>query len=284
MLYDDKIDDRVTEYIKSTKHPLYEWDVSELIEECTNFEVQQEEYDFKLIVAYCIYNEEDFLEESLNNCLEINDLDGIHILDGAWVGGGVTPWSTDRTLDIISKFKKNNPQIKVVCEDTKSNELWKSQGEKRSHQLNRIEKLWGKAYMIIKDGDETISFNSGRQNIWLKQELAGMFPAVGILKSYAWGKDTSMIGARFIPTGQGIHYHTDKSMIIHDENCNIICDYNIDKNFVKNNICWDYDKMFYINRWNIRNHDRQVVKDKYASTQTFGERELEECKGKQTFI
>lgn len=259
-----------------SKHPLYNWNETELDEAIIKFKQDQEGYDFKLIIAYTIYNEEDFIEESLENCLLINDLDGIHILDGAWIGGGDNVQSTDKTITIIDNFMKKHPELDVVYHV--DGRLWNTQGDKRSYQLKLIEERWGKSYIIIKDGDETIQFNSGKTDIWLKKEIVGMFPAIGILKSYAWGHDRSMIGARILPTGMGIHYHTDKSMIIHDDNCNILCDYNIDKNLVVNEKCFTYDKMFYVNRWNLRNRKRQEIKDKYATEQVFGERDLDECR------
>ena len=38
----------------------------------------------QIIISHCIYNEEQFFEGVLYDDLKINDLDVIHILDGAW--------------------------------------------------------------------------------------------------------------------------------------------------------------------------------------------------------
>ena len=52
---------------------------------------QQDRFDFKIVVAICAYNDEDFIESTLHSCLDMVDLDAIHIMDGAWVNGGL-PW------------------------------------------------------------------------------------------------------------------------------------------------------------------------------------------------
>ena len=76
--------DKAIIYIHSTKHPLYNWSQEELDQKVEEFIQAQDSYDFKLVVVYVVYNEEDFLEDSLNSCLNFNDLDGIFLLDGAW--------------------------------------------------------------------------------------------------------------------------------------------------------------------------------------------------------
>jgi glycosyltransferase involved in cell wall biosynthesis len=240
------------------------------------FREEQNSYDFKLVVAMCVYNEEQFLEEALNDCLKINDLDGIHILDGAWKLGGNSMISTDKTADIIQGWKEKHPEIKITY-DHRTNTIWNSEGEKRNFQLMSIEDIYGKSYIIVKDGDELFNFNCGKNSIWLKRELTTKYPAVGIAKSYAYNSDISAIGVRFIPSGQNIHYHTDKAMLVHDGKCNILCDYNMDGSaFVKNNKCFDFDQMFWVNHWNIRDHERQLAKDIY-STKVFDGKPYADC-------
>lgn len=255
--------DKALIYIHGTKHPLYDWDEEELNQKVEDFIQQQNNYDFKLVIAYTIYNEEDFLEDSLNSCLNINDLDGIHLLDGAWIDGGDNGVSTDNTKTIIEKFKKEHPEIKVVFEYP-NHEIWKTQPEKRNHSLDRIEEIWGKSYIIVKDGDETFKFNSGRDNIWLKKEITAMWPALGIINTYAYNGSVPMLGARIFPTGQGTHYDTERNMVIHDKNCNILCDYNVDKEFVQYKACFEIKYMFYVNYWTARNLKRMEKKDDYT--------------------
>lgn len=255
--------DKAIIYIHSTKHPLYNWSQEELDQKVAEFIQAQDSYDFKLVVVYVVYNEEDFLEDSLNSCLNFNDLDGIYLLDGAWKGVEDSPISTDNTKSIIQKFQKEHPNIKIVFEQP--TKIWETQPQKRTHSLVRVEEIWGKSYTIMKDGDEVIKFYSGKDNIWLKKEIAGMWPAVGIVDSFAYGSDRPMLGARIIPTGQGIHYDSERNMIIHDKNCKIICDYNIDhQQFVDNGMCFIIKYMFHVNYWNARNLKRMEIKDNYA--------------------
>ncbi len=269
--------DKALIHVYETKHPLYDWGEGELDQKLGDFIQQQNSYDFKLIMAYTIYNEEDFLEDSLNSCLKINDLDGIHLLDGAWIDGGDSGVSTDNTKSIIEKFAKEHPEIKVVFEQP-DHKVWKTQPEKRNHQLYRIEQIWGKAYTIVKDGDEMIKFNSGRENIWFKKELVQMFPAVGIINSYAYNSEIPMLGARIIPTRQGIHYDSERNMVIHDKDCNVICDYNLNQQYVQKKSCFDINYLFYVNYWNARNLKRMEKKDEYTEI-ILARREKDDYKG-----
>ena len=268
--------DKYLNAVLSSRHPLYDWTDKEIQEMVNDMKEEYENYEFKLVVAMTIYNEEQFLEEALNNCLVIQDLDGIHLLDGAWKGGGSSASSTDNTSIIIENFQHDHPEIQIVYEVP--TDVWDLQGTKRNYQLKRVEEIWGKSYIIIKDGDEVFAFTNGRADIWLKRELAGRIPAIGICKSYAYGSPISMIGARFIPSHCGIHYHTEKSMIIHDNNCDIVCDYNVDKNLVINRRCFDFDQMIYINHWNIRDRERLKTKVKYAEEHVFTDKDIPPCK------
>ena len=272
--------DDLVEQILLSRHPLWDWTQKEVEEVTADFKAQQEGFKTKLVVAYTIYNEEQFLEESLENCLIIKDIDGIHLLDGAWKVEnqkmGSEPNSMDQTKQIIKNFHINHPEIKVLYEPTKR--IWNSEGEKRNHQLKSIEKIWGKqTYAIIKDGDETFEFNTGRRITWLKFELDSMYPALFTVKGYAYNAVTPMNASRFIPLGMGYHYHTEKAMLMHDEKCNILCDYNSGKEFKVDRKCLDYEKIRYINHWNVRNHERLVEKDKYA-TEVYSFKPYGKCK------
>lgn len=254
--------DKAIIYIHSTKHPLYNWSQEELDQKVEEFIHTQDSYDFKLVVIYVIWNEEDFLEDSLNSCLNFNDLDGIYLLDGAWKGAGDSATSTDNTKSIIQKFQKEHPEIKIVLEQP--TEIWETQPQKRTHSMDRVEEIWGKSYTIVKDGDEVIKFYSGRDNIWLKKEIAAMWPAVGIINTFAYNSDIPMLGARLIPTGQGIHYDSERNMVIHSKDCDILCDYNLDQHFIQNRACFEINYLFYVNYWSARNLKRMEIKDGYT--------------------
>lgn len=54
--------DKITDYILGTRHPLWDWTEQEVADAVADFKEQQANYPFKLIIAICMYNEEDFLE------------------------------------------------------------------------------------------------------------------------------------------------------------------------------------------------------------------------------
>lgn len=233
--------------------------------------------DLKLIIAHCVYNEEDFILECLENDLKIVDLDAIHILDGAWCNGGKRePISTDRTFEIIKEFQKKT-DIPIYIESHPTNDFWSSEGEKRNYQLKQIEKLFPdkKAYAFIKDADEILLANNGRETYWLKGSLSGWYPDVALLTAYAYNSSVGGDGCRFIPLEFGIHYYTEKTMIIHDAVHNTIIDYNSDDNS-KTNVnqithqIFNFSSYRLINMWQKRSKERlkeKAIFDKFRVTQ-----------------
>lgn len=235
--------------------------------------------DLKLIACHCMYNEQDNIVECLENDLKIVDIDAIHILDGAWKNGGKTPNTTDNTFNLIEEFKKIT-DIPIIVESHPTGDYWESEGEKRNYQLKRVEELYPnqKAYAFIKDCDETIESNTGRQTYWIKGSFSGWYPDIGLLSAFGYNSSAGGEGARFIPLGFGIHYYTEKTMIIHDATCTTIVDYNNDMidPHTKTRITQGLHNIFnfssyrLINRWNIRNKDRlkeKSVFDNFRATQ-----------------
>lgn len=269
----------ITNEVTYRKHPLHEWDVDELDMEINRFKFAIQNSPFKVVVALCIYNEEQFIEQTLDDLIKIKDIDAIHILDGAWEGGGDSTTSSDGTHSkIIQWITKNNMQVTV--ERQLDRNIFKSEGDKRNYQLQRIEKLYGQCYVIVHDGDEEMRFNCGKDQIFLKEQLAPHWPRTIIMKSYAYNGVNGHIGVRVIPTGQGVHYHTDKAMLVHDKNCNIICDYNFDKtSLIQSRETRDFDLLFFVNKWNIRNTKRAQEKDAYVE-QVFSNKEPKKCQYK----
>jgi hypothetical protein len=269
--------DELTEQCLLTKHPLHTWTPEEIEETVESMKDQIKAFKTKLVVAYTIYNEEQFLEESLENCLIIRDLDGIHLLDGSWKNGGKSVNSTDNTTKIIKNFHINHPEIKIIYEP--SNAIWASEGDKRNHQLQSIEQIWGKqTYAIVKDGDETFEFNTGRVRTWLKFDIDSMYPALGTVGGYAYNGETPMYAVRFIPLGHNYHYHTSKPMLFHDDKCNILVNYNAGNEFILERKCFEYKRLRYVNHWNVRNHERCLEKDAYAE-EVFSFEEYDKCRG-----
>lgn len=221
--------------------------------------------DIKLVIAHCIYNDEDFIEKVLEDDLQMPDIDMIHVIDGAWEHGGKSVNSTDRTKEIVEDFAKRSP-IPVVFVENKTGKLWKSESEKRNHQLDLIEKEFpnDKCYVFVKDGDEIIKNNNGRRLVWTKAVLAEAYPEVGLVRAYADGSKREGKTPRFIPTGQGIHYYTGKSMCIHNKSHNVLVDYNElgepTVNLLDIKVFY-LDEIFIVNYWVMRNKER--IKEKH---------------------
>lgn len=222
-------------------------------------------------IAHCIYNEEQHLEECLYDDLRMNDVDLIHILDGAWEkfeDGSIG--STDKTIEIVSKFmvEAKKYDIDVVYENNPKNTLWANQGEKRSYQLDSIKKYYkGKRhYTLVKDGDELFHFLSGRQNIWLKRDFVEWFDKpinIGLLNANSYYGDTNMWGVRLFPSNIPIHYATNRSMVIHDKDHNVVCDYNPETFKVDNSKCFKFADFILINQWTTRPARRINQKKSY---------------------
>jgi hypothetical protein len=220
-----------------------------------------------IIISHCIYNEEQYLQEVLYDDLKINDLDAIHILDGAWKNFKGSSQSTDRTIEIIKDFTDRAATIgiKVIYEKHPEDKIWESEPVKRNYQLDRVRELFPKLhYNIIKDGDEIFHHMSGRQNSWLKKDLVQWIKTennIGLINCNAWYSDISLFTPRMFPSTRRLHYYTGKSMIIHDENHNIISDYNPTvRNSGDPKLCFVYQSMMLINKFTVRNKERQ--KDK----------------------
>ncbi len=217
--------------------------------------------DIRLIIAHCIYNEEQYFAECLENDLVARDLDAIHILDGAWEHGGSSAHSTDRTYDIVMEFSKRHPDIQIHYETHPNNLIWESEPVKRNYQLKRIEYLYGDKpyYVLVKDGDEILKFNSGKVDQWFKNDLIMWYPMeqnVGLIRAYAYNSQKSGLGVRLIPSKHGIHYYTEESMKVHDKRCNLLMDYNPDREQGNASRLFVWDNVFFVNYWNKREENR----------------------------
>jgi hypothetical protein len=221
--------------------------------------------DMKIIIAHCIYDEEQYLEKCLEDDLKINDLDIIHILDGPWKHYD-RRIDNSKTLDIINKFTVDHPEIRVVYE---TREYWESEPIKRNYQFTSIAEIFkGPYYVIIKDGDEFFHHLSGRQNSWLKKDLVEWIKYdnnIGLITCNAWYSDISLLVPRMFPSTRPVHYYTGKSMVIHDENHNIISDYNPTvRNSGDPKLCFVYQTMILINKYTLRDKERAEAKIKFV--------------------
>lgn len=183
----------------------------------------------RLVVAMCIYNEEDFIEKTIDSLLaKVKDVDVIDILDGAWKNGGDSPISTDKTFEIITRLQLkyfNRCSIEYRAEGR----IFDNEAAKRNNQLEYIESTYGyEPYnVLVLDADERFNFHTGEFEMWIKDYL-GDLPFIGCITSYAHSSRQGMIVPRIIPGGQGIHYHNNRSMIVHNGDHTLEIDYNLD--------------------------------------------------------
>ena len=219
-----------------------------------------------LVIAHCIYNEEEYLEACLEDDLKL-DVDVIHITDGAWLGyKNGTAQSTDKTIEIIKRFttKAAKVGVEVIYE---SKDVWQNESEKRNWQLNRIHEIMTTPYYVfVKDGDEFLHFPSGRQNVWAKRELLPFLDQptnLGLVYCYAWYSDITNPTARFFPSKNRAHYYTGRPMTIHDKDHVVIMDYNRETMLAHKGRCFIFYQLALINYWTIRNEERVYTKQKY---------------------
>jgi hypothetical protein len=226
----------------------------------------------KIIISHCIYNEEQFFEGVLYDDLKINDLDAIHILDGAWENFEGGYQSNDNTLEIINNFRDRAEKIgiKVIYEKHPENKIWESEPIKRNYQLKRIREIFGDKpyYNLVKDGDEFFHHLSGRQSTWMKKDLIEWIKYeqnIGLMNCNAFYSDISLMTPRLLPSTRNLHYYTGKSMVFHDENHNLVADFNPNiRNSGDPKLCFVYQNMMIINKFTIRNKKRQLDKEPFV--------------------
>lgn len=251
-------------------HP--EWKMSERqlkkeLQDLYNRVTAPPEY-MTLVIAHCIYNEAQFFRETLMDDLKINDVDIIHIMDGSWRHFDGTAQSNDGTIQIIEQFKQEAEKvgIKVIYESHPEGKIWESESEKRNYQFERIHQIVGNTphYIMVKDGDETIHFLSGKKRAWMKMSLLKIYMdspvKLGMINVNTWFFDSNLTTPRLFPSNEPYHYHTERSMTIHDGKCNLICDYNPTIMNIDKKKCFVIPDFIFINKLNIRQLERQSAK------------------------
>lgn len=227
----------------------------------------------RFIVAMCIMNEEQFIENTITSLLKaVKDVDVIEILDGGWKHGIESTKSTDRTKEIIQDLTtKYHNVVDIVFRE--SERVYENEADKRNTQLEQIQELYGYEpyWVMILDGDEEIKFTVGLLHIWMKDYL-GNLPFIGMVKAYAVNSNKPMWNPRFFPGGKGIHYHNNRSMIVHDGSHTIEIDYNLynqqklDEEIPKMQVFADMP-LFFLNYWPIREKERMKQKYDYCKFQ-----------------
>ncbi len=107
---------------------------------------------------------------------------------------------------------------------------------------------------------------SGRQCIWLKRDFVKWYDLpinVGLLNAHSYYGEHDMWGARFFPSNRKLHYFTGRSMVIHDEDHNVIMDYNPETLQVDNEVCFKFNSFMLINQWTTRPQQRINQKKSY---------------------
>lgn len=216
----------------------------------------------KLVAALCVYNEVQFIAETLDALIQIQDFDQIHIKDGAWKGGAKREGtrSTDGTIERINQWRMQHRERPVHYSWVE--EIHATESRKRNAQLAEIEKLHGPDTVVfVIDGDELVRFHSGLTEIWLKDDLED---GVGMIQTYAWNEEKVLWNPRFIPLGRGIHYHTEMPMVIHNGDCNLIADYHPQKSRTDIGRTYAYERLFLVNQWPKRPKERMEEKAEYC--------------------
>lgn len=221
----------------------------------------------KLIAAICGFEEEQLLESTLNSLNKIQDLDAVHFHDGAWLKGGYNQTSQDMTKKIFDEFPLNcekiwTDQISHPPSFQLTDGFYRSQGEKRNHQLQLLHKyaLGEEYYILVIDGDEEL-IGPKAEPFKLKPTLRKISGFCGIINAVGYKQDRAMGTLRLIPGGQDIHYHTEKTMRIHDAKCNVIMDY---EHGIKGPNLVVLPGLKIENKWQIRNQKRMAVKIDYV--------------------
>lgn len=244
----------------------------------------------RLVVAICVYNEQDFIEKTIDSLLaKIRDVDIIEILDGAWKNGGKSAKSTDKTKEIVERLSnKYHNRCDIIFRESET--LFENEAAKRNHHLELIEETYGYEpyWVFILDADERILFTTGEFELWIKDHLGNM-PFIGCVTAFAHSGKKPLIGPRFFPGGKGIHYHSNRSMIVHTGDHSVEIDYNInsqEKTFGP----WLRQKgeiletpIFHITNFNLinfyptRSKDRMLEKIEYCKYQEVEQQENKPC-------
>ena len=231
---------------------------------------------FKLAIAHCVYNEEKMLMECLENDLIINDVDIIHILDGAWEGYGEKEVnSTDRTKEIVDKFRKkieeHKLEIEVIFEENPNGRLWKNESEKRNYQFKAIDKACKNTahYTFIKDADELFHLTTGQKTVWLKRDLGSFYNLdhdLGCVRVYPYQFKQGLTEPRLFPSSKDYHFHSDRPRLIHDDKHTPVIDYHPPtfNMYGSNEVKFIPDTIVIIDKPQFRDDDRISQKNKYT--------------------
>lgn len=231
----------------------------------------------RLIVNCVFYNEHEFIKSFLDNLRKIRDIWAVELLDGSWSQEkNPTINSTDKSVEIIIDWVNIN-HVPFEVNYIPSAEVWRTESEKRNHLLKMTEEKYGKCWILVLDADEYVKFPSGLVAIPLAPDLEE-HDNCGIMNAYAYNSVLTLPSIRFIPTQLGVHYHTERAMILHNNKCEVLMDYNPKADY-RSWDTWFYPEMFLVNSWTLRNNERQASKYYYGIYQKHQDKEIE-CRWK----
>lgn len=221
----------------------------------------------RIIVNTVVYNEESNIATCLTNLRRIRDVWAVEILDGAWkVKDLENPVnSTDKTERVIEAWKKTT-SVPFEVNYTKSEKTWETESEKRNFLLKKTEEKYGDCWVLVLDADESIKFPNGRSGIYLNKKIEDK-KHCGVIKAYGYNSSHSLPSIRLIPTKNGVHYHTELAMILHNDKCQVLMDYNPTRIW-QSTETFNLDDFFIVNYWGLRNGERQIEKYQYYKQQT----------------
>lgn len=194
-------------------------------------------HNIRLVVARAIYNEEQFIFDSLMSQRKILDIDATYIADGSWNPDDKAPNSTDGTRTITKLF----PNIKwKACL-----KHYDSEADKRNKLITWIEQEADDehTWVLVLDGDEEILFRDqvykdqfleSDKTIRLKPILEKLDNDCDfvILESFPHNDEINhpleYFQLRLFKAGKGITWDKDFPMRYIDKDGNILMDYSED--------------------------------------------------------
>lgn len=216
----------------------------------------------------CVFqNEQGFILRFLDGVRRIRDVYEVDMFDGSWSQEKhPTINSTDISKALIYEWMDQH-HVPFHTRYIESDHVWRTESEKRNALLKITEEKFGKCWVLVLDADETVKFPNGMVAIDMIPYLEE-HDNCGIMNAYAYGGSLKAVlpSIRFIPTCQGIHYHTERAMILHDKDCKVLMDYNPGYVFTGRNT-WFFDEMLIVNHWVLRNNSRHETKMHYAFEQ-----------------
>ncbi|MGH7900139.1 MAG: hypothetical protein ACRENZ_00210 [Thermodesulfobacteriota bacterium] len=230
----------------------------------------------RLIINTVVVNEEETITTFLNNLRKIRDIWAVNILDGFWKQElNPTLNSTDRTKEIVQEWVSKH-HVPFEVNYIESDHIWRTESEKRNYLLKLTHEKYGKCWIFVIDADETVKFPSGLVAVTLLPDIENQeYP--GVLPCYAYNSVLVFPTVRLIPSGEGYHYHTERAMLVHDKDCNVVVDYN-PNSFFQARKTFELKGMFLVNYWTLRKKSRQFTKVHYAMYQ-HGQNKESKCHG-----